>query len=338
MKGQKGKLGPAFHNYLEYLENAEAALTDETSIRKQSQVPMIAINQAMFTCSEQDMKKIVDDLLPVDAYLAGVVRSSVKYKVNVETLVKLSEKYSHELATIGNTIPMRLPHEWCTIIIEGFGDDDMIVVAQEQTLDGKDSYPELGIEDNETPFICLNSVTYRPHGCLDMDDQRRQQQRLSHIPVEIHCEQDKLQRDAKCLYAGATGIDMTQEGQRIMDLIWKSFTIWHHQFQLQSILRQKSPGLAPRRDILRRHKRRKKIEHPMFEHTVIRMEIDSPEPGQNGVSFLQSKKRMHAVRGFWRTYRKTGLRVWVKPHWRGDEKLGVVRRDIELVTHEEEPA
>lgn len=41
------------------------------------------------------------------------------------------------------------------------------------------------------------------------------------------------------------------------------------------------------------------------------------------------KKRDHAVRGHWRTY-KSGVKVWVKSHRRGDPELGTVTRVLTL--------
>lgn len=38
----------------------------------------------------------------------------------------------------------------------------------------------------------------------------------------------------------------------------------------------------------------------------------------------------HTVRGHWREYQKTGKRVWVKEHTRGDEKYGTVTKDYIL--------
>lgn len=47
-------------------------------------------------------------------------------------------------------------------------------------------------------------------------------------------------------------------------------------------------------------------------------EYEPPEPGSSGI-----KKRDHQVKGHYRTY-KSGVKVWVKPHRRGDPALGSV--------------
>jgi hypothetical protein len=65
------------------------------------------------------------------------------------------------------------------------------------------------------------------------------------------------------------------------------------------------------------------------------MEVDEPDPMQDGVSMYQPRKRLHQVRGFFRHY-QSGKVSWVKAHWRGDENLGVVKKDYELTLHEEQ--
>ena len=49
-------------------------------------------------------------------------------------------------------------------------------------------------------------------------------------------------------------------------------------------------------------------------------DYDAPEPGASGI-----RKCEHDVRGHWRTY-KSGVRVWVKSHKRGDPELGTTTR------------
>lgn len=51
-------------------------------------------------------------------------------------------------------------------------------------------------------------------------------------------------------------------------------------------------------------------------------EYRSPEPGLSGI-----KKKQHDVIGHWRTY-KSGVKVYVKPHKRGDATLGIVTKLI----------
>lgn len=329
-----GYLGPAFHHYLEYLETVENAIVHRKAPKKSMAITMN--NRLWNVDSDEAFYKVMADAMPVDAVLAPIVRSSVKYKVNVTTLVKLADLYPNELLHIGNTVPMRLPHQWCTTIIEGFGSDDMILVSQEQTTE-KD-YDELGIKAGDD-FICVNIGAFRRDGVELEDGTIAPAHKLSYFPAEIHMRRDQTERENQVLYAhaGDGAVQPTQEGHKVMDLLCRTFYVWHHQFHLQSVLRNKQVAgvKAQPGNVFQRRRLRKRTEHPQFEHTIIQLEIDAPESSQTGRSVFQPRKRMHQVRGFWRQYRKTGKKVWVKPHWRGDEKLGVVKRDFELITHEE---
>lgn len=329
-----GYLGPAFHNYLEYLEAVEAWFVNKD--HRKAKGRGITVNNRLWETPPDDEKfqNLMAEMMLVDASLAPIVRSAVKYKISVDTLVALGDQYTEELVYISNNVPMRLPHEHVAIVVEGFGSDDIIIVAQEETADNHKTYPELRLGADET-FICLNLGAYRRQGVTLEDNTVSKANVLSHIPAEIHAQHNKPENHTKTIFAGAGQVEPTKEGLRFLDLVWRSFMIWHHQFHLQSILRHKQVA-GSRPPLSFRPKRlRKKHEHPAFEHTIIQLEVDAPDPSQTGRSIFQPRKRLHQVRGFWRHYRKTGKRVWVKPHWRGDEQLGVIRRDIELVTHQE---
>ena len=331
-KPKQGHLGPAFHEWLEYLEYVESVAVLEKQPAKQKHM---AMNDTLFHVeSDEAFTRMMMDAMPVDAYLARVVRSSVKYKVDAETFAGLVHCYEPELKHIRNTVPMYLPHEWCTVIVEWGGDTYLISLQETETNTG-DAYPELGVPEGEK-WICANMCLHRQTGVeLMQDGEIHPEARLSYVPVELHFERGKLWNDTNHVTAVATGVEATEKGKQAIDIFRAFIMIWLEQFQLQSVLRHKqvSGGRPPA--TFRPAKWRKKHEHPQFEHTVIQMEMDAPDPSQTGRSIFQPRKRLHQVRGFWRQYKKTGKRVWVKPHWRGDEHLGVVRRDVELVTHDE---
>ncbi len=122
-----GYLGPAFHEYLEYLEAVEAFfITGKTKVGRSVQ-----LNNRLWEAPTDDaqFRKLIMDMMQVDSGLATVVRSSVKYRITVDTLVEIGNQYSNELIHVGHTIPMRLPHEACTIVVEALGPDDIIIVA-----------------------------------------------------------------------------------------------------------------------------------------------------------------------------------------------------------------
>ena len=328
---KQGYLGPAFHEWMEWLEYCECMFhTEKVPPGKPKHM---ALNDTLFRVKDDaDMVKMMNDALPVDAWLARCVRSSVKYKVDAETFAGLIHHYEDELKYIRKTVPINLPHEWCSLVVD-WGEDSYLISAQETTTRDGGDYPELEVAADE-PWICMNMMLYRQSG-VEVDHQKVKGQPLSYVPVEIHFQKGKVWEDTKFVTATTPGVETTEKGQNALDIFRAFFLIWLEQFYLQSVLRHKavSGGRPPIE--FKPAKPRKRRQFPKFEHTVIELQMDAPDCQQIGKSVFQPKKRLHQVRGFYRHYRKTGKRVWVKPHWRGDEALGVVRRDFELTTREE---
>ncbi len=126
-----GHLGPAFHEWLEWLEYTEALVTTEK--RPPGKPKYIAMNDTLFHVEDdKDMTKMMNDALTVDAWLARCVRSSVKYKVDAETFAGLIHHYEDELRYIRKTTPIHLPHEWCTLVVE-WDEDTYLISLQETT-------------------------------------------------------------------------------------------------------------------------------------------------------------------------------------------------------------
>lgn len=330
-----GSLGPAFHTWLEWLEHIEYVMLGTGPIKGKPKY--MAMNDTLFQHeSDEAFNKMMADCMPVDAYNARVVRSSTKYKVDVHVLCEMVEKYRDELTYIRNTRPLNLPFEWCTLVITGYGDDDILVCLTETTPQyGADGYPELNIDADEK-FIDCNIAFYRATGVEMMNGEVDKGQRLSYCPVELHFNKGLLESDSTFLHAVADGVTVTEKGKEVINLVRTMILIWLNSFHLSSMLRRKRPGLpAELSDKCKRKRLRKKKDHPHFEHFIVEMEVDEPDPQQEGRTVWQPRKRMHQVRGFFRHY-KSGKVSWVKPHWRGDESLGVVKKDYELTLHEEE--
>jgi len=329
-----GSLGPAFHTWLEWLEHIEHVLLGDGPIKGKPKY--MAMNDKLFHCdTDDDFTRMMKDLTPVDAYNARIVRSSTKYKVDATTLIAMANKYDAELNYIRNTRPLNLPFEWCTLVITGFGTDDIMVCMQETDPQDNKDYPELNIEAGEK-FIDCNVAFYRGTGVEDMHGKIIKEQRLSYCPVELHFNKGMLESETTFLNAIAEGVNITERGAQVVEMVRKMALVWIHSFHLSSMLRHKRPGLpAALSNNCKRKRLRKKKDHPHFEHFIVELEVDEPDPMQEGRTVWQPRKRMHQVRGFFRHYR-SGKVSWVKPHWRGDEALGVVKKDYELTLHEEE--
>jgi hypothetical protein len=219
------------------------------------------------------------------------------------------------------------------LVVEDFGKDTFIMTCQETTtVTGKD-YPELGVAADEK-WIDVNICFYRNSGVELMDGKVHPEQRLSYCPVELHMTKGEVFSETKFLNAIAHDVTITKAGEKSIEIARAMLIAWINSFHLSSILRHKSIGGKPMPISFIPRKRRKKKDHPAFEHFVVEMEIDEPDGQQTGRSVFQPKKRLHQVRGFMRHY-KSGKVAWVKPHWRGDEHLGVVKKDFEVTLHEE---
>ena len=327
-----GSLGPAFHTWLEWLEHTEHVMLGTGPVKRKL---YMAMNDALFhQQSDEDFQKMMADCAPVDAYLARVVRSSTKYKVDVHTLYDMLGKYKAEMDYIRNTRPINLPFEWCTLVITGYGKDDILVCLKETEARDNKCYPELGLHAGEK-FIDCNICFYRAEGVEMMDGEINVHQRLSYCPVELHFNKGLLEEDTTFLNAIAGGVTVTPHGERVVELVRILALTWIHSFHLSSMLRRKRIGMPPAyANNFKRKRLRKKKDHPHFEHFIVELEVDEPEPQQTGITMYQPRKRLHQVRGFFRHY-KSGKVSWVRPHWRGDENLGVVKKDYEVLLHEE---
>ena len=326
-------LGPGFHTWLEYLEYVEWVLTGTG--RRRGKPKYMALNDTLFVNdTEDDFRAMMEDLCPVDAYMARVVRSSTKYKVDASVLMNMATRYEAEIEYIRNTRPLNLPFEWCSLIVTGIGDDEFLIAMAETEPRDHKTYPELGLEPDEK-FIDCSIAFYRETGLKMMDGSINRGQRLSTCPVELHFNKGKIESETTFLNAIAAGVKPTPKGEDAVTIIRNMVLLWIHSFHLAAMLRNKQIGMPPTPGkALTRRRLRKKSKHPHFEHFVVEMEVDEPDPMQEGRTMYQPHKRMHQVRGFFRHY-KSGKVSWVKSHWRGDEALGVVKKDYEVTLHDD---
>lgn len=328
-KRKPGYLGPAFYEWLTFLEIAESAVYG--SKLKLTKKPLaIGINEEAFGITDSDAAEV--EMIMVSAGLARSVRSSVKYRMSIQTIKQIHEEFPDEIEYIKNTRPLRLPHEACTIVFDApdLAGDSYVVCVQEEY--PRDDYPELECAHDE-PFICANIVGYRPSGLAAIGPHSPHVQgslRLSHFPVEIHMQNGVLVKDNRTLWAAADGVATDHPiAEYNLKIIYGMIMTWWTSLQLASVLRSKTAGVPPSPADFVPRKNRKKRQFPRFEHFVVELPVDEFPADAQGRTCIQPKKRLHQVRGFWRHY-KSGKTVWVKPHWRGDEKLGVVKNDYEL--------
>lgn len=307
-----GYLGIAFHEWLEWLEQVECAVYKGRTMTNRYK-PSLARN--LFDIPDPDSMLL--ELMPLEATIARCVRSSVKYRMTLETSVELMVNYQDEVDWISDNVPVHLPHQYNTFIFEALeGLTIMASVIETKTRDGSD-YEELGVTADES-WICISPVAFAEN-------------RLILLPVEIHMTLGRVWSDSVVLKTAPQGVTPKEAGSNLIDSFMKQVYVWIHSFSLAGVLRKHSVGVKPERfDSKQPRKPRRKSQHPKFEHVVIELPMNHVDESCGGKHVFQPKKRLHQVRGFYRHY-KSGKVVWVKPHWRGDKKLGVIRKDYEMI-------
>ncbi len=365
-----GYVGPAFHEWLQHLEVVEAIVHDRKlpgGAAKRFSKSGYSFNDRLWAAkdgSEVDksfgmrgrngtfsMNETIYSMMPVDAWLAHLVRSSVKYRCPWETMTTFIERYGNFMDDITSEMTMHMPYEPVTVCFEDIGgrEGDVCVMNITSTTATERSrindtfvdcdYPSLGIEKGDE-FYSVSMCLYRAEGVEmtethDVDPTRR----LSMVPVEIHFNKGLPLNETKWINAIAPGVQVTPLGARVIDLVRQCLIHWLATFQLQGVLRTRHGGIGPQALVAaarrRKPKHRSKFAKPMYEHFVVEFEIDEPEPGQTGITRAEHRKRLHQVRTHWRTC-KSGKRVLVSSHWRGNKDLGIVRKDFEMTTHDQD--
>lgn len=310
----KGSLGKPFYEWLAFCEELER-FAHGAKIQR----PHIRVCEDFFGVKAGDERELYGSILKVSAELAQPLRSAVKYKATTGTLLGLTKNYEDELEYLMYNQPLRLPHDPCVLMVdEDDGSTFGFCLARESATN---DYPELGLRRGEE-FICAN-IAYRAENSDGSIT-------TNMIPVEIHWVEGETLENTKQVYATPTELIVHDAGQKAMEYATQMMNVWLLSFGLAHMKRQRQPGI-PAQHLMSKPKKLKKRRHfPLFEHFVMTLDIAPDGSCHTGRSVFQPRKRLHQVRGFYRHY-KSGKVAWVKPHWRGDESLGVVRTDFEMV-------
>ena len=384
-KPKPGYLGPAFYAWLTHLEICEsiafAFLKNDT--RDAAMVKRIKaaqnygyqINDELFPkLSDVSMRQTMNEMIYVDSWLAGQVRASTKYTVDIETLKQARIKYSAQFDYILETMIVDAPFPRTTVCFTGLGPDDIVVHVAE--LDAKDdepnnrthlqkgefsgdTYKNLELTKGNTKFYSASMCFHRTRGPAfgrneflqaDHNPDNLRPSKLSMVPVEIHFNKSREVEATIFINALAPGVDVSPKGRDTIEMVRILLLNFFASFWLSSALRKRQLGRPPELE-MKRPSHKKKRDKPRYEHNVCEFEIDEPEPSQTGIKQDQPKKKRHEVHGHprhpagWRddpmkvfkSGPNKGKRVtWVEGHWRGDARLGIVRKDHELTLHPED--
>lgn len=338
--------GKAYSEWLDILENLEDFVEGKTIKQKTISYP----DKLFPDVKNPEKTEMSAKQILIWAGNAGSLRNSFKFKTTLDNWFSFAENNKKPFS-----ISTFLPFENVYLEMSGefFMTDDQnlynssntIMLCEQRTLDR--DYPELELMKGET-YICITPAEYYP------DNPARK--RIVTMPAEIHLKENvEIEVDPQ---KGEFSIDDQLHGMKnnvsppwlavfpagIDGSLWKEeehdLYITTLFFQFLTLLsskgiRQTTLGKVKAENVLRR-KPKNKRHHPMYEYRVLEIGNGSEPPiFDQSVTKEAIRKRCHAVRGFFRHYKKplkTGpnkgkTAVFVKGHWRGDKELGVIRKD-----------
>tara|TARA_B100001059_G_scaffold83399_1_gene81461 strand:- start:998 stop:2209 length:1212 start_codon:yes stop_codon:yes gene_type:complete len=291
-------------------------------------------------------------LFGVWATLAASMRNAFKFKVENTQFKLWSEE--NKMSEIVAYLPFEnvyLQYDW--------GAYSQLLFCERRTLD--EDYPELGLVVGDT-FICITPAFYTPHqNAVDKLTQETFNRGLNTMPLEIHIREGVKYyshsvgtkkrvfgvpsdlTSPHLIEAAPKGINLDRWKKRgytdrYLNCLLSLLTMLGH-----SSVKQQAYGTVKAGDVIRRKPQHKK-RHPMYEYRVLEIDVGNTLPSVNvQVPKECPKKRLHAVRGFVRTYKKPlksgpnkgKTQVLVRDHWRGDKELGVVRKDYTFINSAE---
>lgn len=364
--------GPAYGKWLDLLEGYEDYVSGRIPLRK---LKPFTYNDEIFDLadlyhpdSSRKETAFYLNLLRIWGANAASLRSSFKFKIEETQWVQWSnKKIESEYRQALSNMPFQVAEEWFTrrdglevttylpfenvfIQYEGHSGRSILALCERRTLDN--DYPELGLLAGES-FICLTPAAHNANGFKGESNEK-----LGCYPIEIHfregvewtgqLETDGNNVDLEWSCSAEDGndcppmIEAAPKGVRA-----KNWELRNHSgpymnalFALLAMLsnggvKQTNHGTVKPENVIRRKPLHKK-QHPMYEYRVLELGLGNEEPIVNvQIPRECAKKRLHAVRGFFRHYKKPlksgpnkgKTKVFVREHWRGEKELGVVRKD-----------
>ena len=345
--------GSAYGRWLNLLENYEDFMEGRI---KDHQVKPFYIQSELFRLekrgsSQEEWRTQYHQLMTIWAANAHGLRSSFKFKFDGMDFLEFIQR--EKVLNITTYLPFE--NVYLQVGHEVAGEEvTFLLFCERRTLD--QDYPELNLPAGEE-FICLTPAGYQSSGLFEGKTRKG----ITTFPIEIHLLPNidwqmavvdgedggvpsinfsSSSSDESYVEAIPRGVD--GKGWRLSgntEYFFQDYLAFLTMLQAQGV-KQTTHGSVKGANVIRR-KPKHKNKHPMYEYRVLELGVGHEEPAVNlQIPRECAKKRLHAVRGFWRYYKKPlksgenkgKTKVFVKDHWRGDKELGVVRKDYALNT------
>jgi len=279
------------------------------------------------------------------------LRNAFKFKMNWR---EQAAGAADEIAMRVLSTPMSPPFEHCVFVLNEWAPNcDLVLLvdcdrkSDEGLVTYRHAYESAGIMPGDS-FVSILPCVYRADGMwMNALGRRDVSQPLSFWPLEIHLKLHATLEDRNfgiaayppfCnlnpMYWGNESGDRNLQRNLVTAVYFLLWTLSAH--EVRTI-----PGLAPRKRGMPKPKGRRVF----YEHHVIDVDPFAVKRVSGAASgIVRGSPRFHAVRGFWRHYKnpiKSGphageTQVWIEPQWRGDKNKGVITKDYNILSMEED--
>jgi len=330
--------GKAYPEWLNLLENLEDFVEGRTKKMKK-----IMYQANLFPEVAKDRSHDAKQIL-IWASNAASMRSSFKFKVTSENW-EVFKRTNNKPLSVVTFLPFQNVYlQYC------YKHSSKILLCEQRTLDV--DYPELELLEGET-YISITPAEYHEKEASVLNNRSS---KLTVVPLEIHLREGielgvdmlndefsinddlhgmKKREAPPFITAFPSGVDGSRWEEEEHSLPFLTcFFLFLLLLSAKGVM-QTSLGNVEGKNVVRRKPQHKR-QHPMYEYRVLEIGDGSEPPlFDQSVTREAIRKRCHAVRGFFRHYKKPlksgpnkgKTAVFVKGHWRGDKELGVIRKD-----------
>jgi hypothetical protein len=339
MKKRKAKsLGRGFLNQLKILELCERTVVDSSKSKSSMSFELEKLGYPLFRVAsamglgDANTDRFIAEVVERWANDAADVRESFKFRANDETLL-LSGPYPEtefimpfdKTTLVVNVLAGVVPdaEEPMTVLAVGKSKPELFFYIEKRVT--PEDYRKLKAGDE---FYSISTGIFNPESSYGNTG--------GIFPFEVHiplgepipADHTRILEDMS-VYLGVPEMiseDFMPDFYRAQLVAQINVCRFVQILARGDYRKQISPGLKPGVTHLARSQK-----YPMYEHTTVEIDLTPEQRASQGKFNIEGRHhRLHPVRGHWRTLH-SGKKTWIKSHWRGDDHLGVVTHDYELV-------